>query len=85
MIPSFMLGGAVTGGLVMAFGSGQLAPHGGIWVIALISKPLLFLLALVVGTVVSALAVMAMKGLGHGSDAEVADEPSARPVVAHAA
>lgn len=85
MIPSFMLGGAVTGGLVMAFGSGQLAPHGGIWVLALISKPLLFLLALVVGTVVSALAVLAMKRLGQGSYAEIADEPAVRPAVVRAA
>lgn len=61
MIPSFMVGGAVTGALTMAFGSGQLAPHGGVWVIALVSKPLLFLLAIVVGTVVSAAAVTAFK------------------------
>ena len=52
--------------------------------LALISKPLLFLLALVVGTIVSAVAVMAMKQIGHGSDAEVADEPVARPAVARA-
>ncbi|OZB49593.1 MAG: PTS fructose transporter subunit IIBC, partial [Cellulomonas sp. 14-74-6] len=82
MIPSFMLGGAVTGGLVMAFGSGQLAPHGGIWVLALISKPLLFLLALVIGTLVSAAAVLAMKRIGQGSDAEVAGEPSPRTMAA---
>jgi len=61
MIPSFMAGGAVAGALTMAFGSGQLAPHGGIWVIALIGKPLLFLLALAVGTVVSAVVLTAFK------------------------
>jgi PTS system fructose-specific IIC component len=61
MIPSFMAGGAVAGALTMAFGSGQLAPHGGIWVIALIGKPLLFLLALAAGTVVSAVVLTAFK------------------------
>lgn len=61
MIPSFMLGGAVAGGLVMAFGVGQLAPHGGIWVLPLIGQPLLFVVALVAGFVVSALAIVAVK------------------------
>ncbi|PJI94856.1 PTS fructose transporter subunit IIC [Luteimicrobium subarcticum] len=61
MIPSFMAGGAVAGALSMAFGSGQLAPHGGIWVIALIGKPLLFLVALAAGTVVSAVVLTALK------------------------
>ena len=55
---------------------------GGIWVLALISKPLLFLLALVVGILVSTAAVMAMKQLGHGSDADVAADPAQRPGVA---
>jgi PTS system fructose-specific IIC component len=70
MIPSFMLGGAVTGGLTMAFGSGQLAPHGGIWITPLIGKPLLFLLALLIGTVVSALAVLVLKSIGRNPDEE---------------
>lgn len=61
MIPSFMLGGAVAGGLVMAFGVGQLAPHGGIWVLPLIGHPLLFVVALVAGFVVSALAIIGVK------------------------
>ncbi len=82
MIPSFMLGGAVTGGLTMAFGAGQLAPHGGIWVIALIGKPLLFLLALVVGTLVSTAAVLLAKRLGRPSDVV---EPADTPVLATAA
>ncbi len=74
MIPSFMLGGAVTGGLSMAFGSGILAPHGGVWVTPLISAPLLFLLALAVGVVVSAFAVILLKRVGgSGAAAEDAD------------
>ncbi|GIG30019.1 PTS fructose transporter subunit IIC [Cellulomonas marina] len=74
MIPSFMLGGAVTGGLTMAFGSGLLAPHGGFWVTPLISSPLLFLLALVIGTAVSCVAVIVLKSIGKGSDAQVVAE-----------
>jgi PTS system fructose-specific IIC component len=64
MIPSFMAGGAVTGSLVMLFGSGQLAPHGGIWVLPLIGQPLLFVVAILAGMVVSALLVVVFKGIG---------------------
>ena len=58
----------VTGGLSMAFGSGILAPHGGVWVSALANKPVLFLLVLVVGTVVSAVAVIVAKSIGRTAD-----------------
>ncbi|WP_129338787.1 PTS fructose transporter subunit IIC [Cellulomonas endophytica] len=81
LIPSFMVGGAVTGGLTMAFGSGVLAPHGGFWVTPLISSPLLFLLALLVGTAVSTVAIVVVKSLGHGKDPEAADV-GAEPLVA---
>ena len=65
VIPSIMLGGGVTGGLVMLFGNTLRAPHGGIWVTPLIGAPLLFLLAIAIGTVVSGLAVVALKSAGH--------------------
>jgi PTS system fructose-specific IIC component len=68
MLPSFMIGGALTGGLTMAVGSGLLAPHGGIWVTPLIGKPFLFLLALAAGTVVSAFAVVVAKSIGRNPD-----------------
>lgn len=58
MIPAFMAGGAVAGGLSMAFGAGQLAPHGGIWVLPLIGQPLFFLLALIGGMATSAALVV---------------------------
>ncbi|WP_217991206.1 hypothetical protein [Mobilicoccus massiliensis] len=45
----------------MAFGSTLRAPHGGIWVVPLIGNPLMFLLAVLVGTVVMALVVVALK------------------------
>ena len=68
MIPSFMVGGAVTGGLSMAFGSGILAPHGGIWVSALANKPVLFLLALLAGMAVSAVLVIVAKNIGRNPE-----------------
>ena len=46
VIPASMAGGAVTGALSMAFGSTLRAPHGGIFVVPLIGKPFLYLLAI---------------------------------------
>lgn len=61
VIPSMMLGGAVTGGLIMGFDVTLKAPHGGIFVFFAIGNLLWFLVALAVGTVVSALAVITAK------------------------
>lgn len=61
VIPSIMLGSAVTGSLSMAFGATLRAPHGGIFVLPLIGSPLLFLLALVAGTAVAAGSVILLK------------------------
>lgn len=61
VIPSMMAGGAVTGGLIMAFDVTLKAPHGGIFVFFAIGHLLWFLAALVAGTVVGALAVIAAK------------------------
>ncbi|MFJ9851201.1 fructose-specific PTS transporter subunit EIIC [Streptomyces sp. NPDC101150] len=69
VIPSAMAGGAVTGALSMAFGCTLRAPHGGIFVVPLIGQPLLYLLAVVAGTGVSAALVTALKGL-RGAPAE---------------
>ncbi len=52
-IPSFMVGSAVAGGLVGLTGIKLLAPHGGIFVIALTSSPLLYLLFIAIGAVIS--------------------------------
>ena len=38
VIPALMVGSAVTGALVMGFGNESRAPHGGIWVVGLISS-----------------------------------------------
>lgn len=61
VIPSIMLGSAVTGSLSMAFGATLRAPHGGIFVLPLIGNPLLFLVALIAGTLVAAGSVIALK------------------------
>jgi PTS system fructose-specific IIC component len=61
VIPSMMAGGAVTGALIMALGVSQTVPHGGIFVFFAISRIGWFLLALAVGTIVSAIAVVAAK------------------------
>ncbi|UKY50790.1 PTS fructose transporter subunit IIABC [Streptomyces inhibens] len=63
VIPSAMAGGAVTGALSMAFGCTLRAPHGGIFVVPLIGQPLLYLLAIAAGTVVSTALVILLKGL----------------------
>ncbi|MEU9186599.1 fructose-specific PTS transporter subunit EIIC [Streptomyces sp. NPDC048484] len=63
VIPASMAGGAVTGAMTMAFGSTLRAPHGGVWVTFLIGKPFLYLLAIAVGTAVTAGLVIVLKGL----------------------
>ncbi|OTP24509.1 PTS system fructose-specific transporter subunit IIABC, partial [Enterococcus sp. 5B7_DIV0075] len=52
-IPSFIVGSALTGGLVGAFGIKLLAPHGGIFVVFLLSHPVLYLVFIAIGAVVS--------------------------------
>ena len=61
VIVSSLVGSSVTGSLVMAFGSSLRAPHGGIWVFPLISNFLGFLLAVAVGTVITAAIVILLK------------------------
>ncbi|HAQ4764531.1 TPA: PTS transporter subunit EIIA [Enterococcus faecium] len=52
-IPSFIIGSALTGGLVGAFGIKLLAPHGGIFVVFLLSHPVMYLVFIAIGAVVS--------------------------------
>ena len=54
-IPSFMVGSAVAGALVGLTGIKLMAPHGGIFVILLVSKPLLYLAFILIGAIVSGL------------------------------
>ena len=63
VIVSSVVGSSVTGALTMAVGSGLRAPHGGLWVLPLISNPLGFVLAVAVGTALTAGVVVVLKGL----------------------
>lgn len=60
-IPSFMVGSAVAGALVGWAGIKLMAPHGGIFVILLVSKPLLYLAFILIGAIVSGLLFGALK------------------------
>jgi fructose PTS system EIIBC or EIIC component len=77
VIPSLMVGSAVTGALSMAFGATSRAPHGGIWVIGLVGRPLAYLVALLAGILVTAACVIVAKSVGRRAPAEA--EPSAVP------
>ncbi|MFD3834773.1 fructose-specific PTS transporter subunit EIIC [Streptomyces sp. NPDC058642] len=82
VIPASMAGGAVTGALTMAFGSTLRAPHGGIWVTFLIGKPFLYLLAIAIGTAITAGLVIVLKGLRKTAPdgaATASDESAAAP------
>ncbi|EMF50915.1 MULTISPECIES: fructose-specific PTS transporter subunit EIIC [Streptomyces] len=81
VIPASMAGGAVTGALAMAFGSTLRAPHGGIWVTPLIGKPLLYLLAIAIGTAVTAGLVILLKGMRR-APADTAPESAPAAVAA---
>ncbi|ALT34493.1 PTS fructose transporter subunit IIABC [Cutibacterium acnes] len=61
VIPSMMVGGAITGALSTALGAASKAPHGGIFVFFAIDRVWAFILAIVVGTLVAALLVTALK------------------------
>ncbi|EPZ38833.1 MULTISPECIES: PTS fructose transporter subunit IIABC [Anoxybacillus] len=58
VIPSIIVGSAVAGALTMMFGIGLPAPHGGIFVIPIVKgNPLLYVLAIFIGSLVTALMV----------------------------
>ncbi|MFD4353071.1 fructose-specific PTS transporter subunit EIIC [Nocardia sp. NPDC058518] len=61
VLPSMMIGGAVTGGLIMATDVTLSAPHGGIFVFFAIGHLAWFLVSLVAGTLVAAACVTLAK------------------------
>ncbi|MFF4254325.1 fructose-specific PTS transporter subunit EIIC [Streptomyces sp. NPDC001663] len=63
VIPSSMVGGAITGALSMAFGATLRAPHGGIFVVPLIGNPFLYLIAIAVGVCATTALVVVLKGM----------------------
>ena len=84
VIPSIMFGSAITGGLSMAFSITLRAPHGGVFVIGLVGAPLLYILAIAIGTVAAAVAVIALKGLRKTTDSTDRTETTARRAVVSA-
>ena len=69
VIPSTIVGGAIAGAISMGAHVASPAPHGGIWIIGLAQNPLMFLVAVVAGTVVSALVYVVLKSVGARSKA----------------
>ena len=61
VLPSCIVGSAVAGALSMAFGCTLMAPHGGIFVFPVVGNALMYLVALVVGTVISAVLLGVLK------------------------
>ncbi|UNX53852.1 fructose-specific PTS transporter subunit EIIC [Georgenia sp. TF02-10] len=82
IIPPFMAGGALTGALAMALDAQSRAPHGGIFVFFAMDNVLGFVLAVVAGTVLAAVLVIAVKEWARRRGA-TADVPA--PVAAAAA
>jgi PTS system fructose-specific IIC component len=67
VIPSIMLGSAVTGGLAEALHVSLRAPHGGIFVLFAVSNIAGFLIALLAGVVVAAATVIGLKTASHAT------------------
>lgn len=63
VIPSSMVGGALTGALSMAFGATLRAPRGGIFVVPLIGNPFPYLIAIAAGVCATTALVVALKTL----------------------
>lgn len=64
VIPSIMVGSGITAALSMLFGAELRAPHGGIWIFPIpnvLTNVLLYILAIIIGTVVTAFMVNALK------------------------
>ena len=61
VLPSCIVGSAAAGALSMAFGCTLMAPHGGIFVFPVVGNAIMYLVALVVGTVISAVLLGVLK------------------------
>jgi PTS system fructose-specific IIC component len=69
-----MVGGAVTGALVMGLGIQSRAPHGGIFVFFAISNPIVWFVCIAIGAVISAFVLVALKRfVGRGDRSDVAE------------
>ena len=61
VLPSCIVGSAVAGAISMAFDCTLMAPHGGIFVFPVVGNAVMYLVALVVGTVISAVLLGLLK------------------------
>ena len=61
VIPSCVVGSAIAGALSMAFGCGSRAPHGGIFILPVITNPLMYFVVLVIGSIVGAVILGLLK------------------------
>ena len=61
VLPSCIIGSALAGALSMAFHCTLMAPHGGIFVFPVVGNAVMYLVALVVGTVISAVLLGVLK------------------------
>ena len=55
VIPASIIGAGIAGGLSMFFGVQLPAPHGGLFVIPVVTHPIMYLVSIAVGSVVTAL------------------------------
>lgn len=61
VIPASIIGSSITGLLSMAYDCSIRAPHGGIWVIGVVQNPLMYFVAILVGSVVAAIILGLLK------------------------
>ena len=76
VIPSSLVGGAIAGAISMNAHVASPAPHGGIWIIGLSNNIPMFLLAVVAGTVVSAITYVLLKSIGAKSRQTATETPA---------
>ena len=76
VIPSNLIGGAITGALTMAFGITSRAPHGGIFVFFAINNPVLWILSILIGAAVTGFVLVALKRFVGPRAARPVEEPA---------
>jgi PTS system fructose-specific IIC component len=74
VIPALIIGSATAGALSTVFGNAVQAPHGGIFIIGIVDNWPLYLLAIAIGTVVTALLVIVLKSMGSRAASPEASE-----------
>jgi len=76
VLPACMIGSGVAGALSMLFNCTLMAPHGGIFVVPVVGNALLYLVALVAGTLVSAVLLGTFKKKAVEQEADIAQRAS---------